>query len=225
MNIDFVQCGNERHTIIVIDDFVTDPSHLVEDASMLAFRPIGPHYPGVRADVPPALAARFLGSITDLICESFGVCVPFEDVQCWYSLVTTPPAALAPIQRLPHFDSVDPGRIALLHYLVPGEQGGTAFFRHRTTGFESVNSDRQDVYSSAIDRDIADHGLPGPAYIAGDTPMFERIGHVQARHNRAILYRGHMLHCADIPPDMCLPANPATGRLTVNSFIHAKLRA
>ncbi len=214
--------GHERQPVIVIDDFLANPNVPIEDAAMLSFGPVGLHYPGVQAAVSPVLVRRFLQEHIDLICETFDVVMSFEDVECYYSLVTRPAEALTPIQRLPHFDSSDPNRIAVLHYLARGEQGGTSFFRHRATQLESVSADMQDSYIAAIDADVGRYGLPNAGYIAGDTAIFERIAHYEALFNRAIIYRGNVLHCADIPPDMPLSADPNTGRLTVNSFINAR---
>jgi Family of unknown function (DUF6445) len=211
--------GQEAQPVIVIDGFVPRPEVLIGDAAMLAFRPIGLHYPGVRAKVSPAIVARFMDGLDALIADVFGLRKPFSEVECCYSLVTRPPAELAPIQRLPHFDSVDPGRIAILHYLAPGEEGGTGFFRQKSTGFETVSDDRLGRYTTALEADLALHGRPPAAYISGETPLFEQIAYYEARFNRAIIYRGHTLHCADIPPGMALPSDPLTGRLTVNTFV------
>jgi hypothetical protein len=214
--------GSEKQPVIVIDDFVSDPDLLIGDASMLSFQQLGEHYPGVRATVAPFLVSRFLNDLMGLIADTFAITAQPIDVQCWYSLVTTPPEALEPIQRLPHFDSVDGGRIALLHYLSREEKGGTSFYRHRATGFESVSAERLAPYSASIEADIARHGLPDPAYISGDTDIFEHIAHYEGRFNRAIIYRGNTLHCADIPSGITLSADPQAGRLTVNTFIHGR---
>jgi hypothetical protein len=223
-SVNVVTHGREQQPVIVIDNFVNDPSHLVEDAAMLSFKPLAAHYPGLRAPVPFAVVTGFLSPITELIADTFKLSLPFVHVDSWYSMVTTPPEALAPIQRLPHFDSADPGRIAVLHYLDRSEQGGTSFFKHRATEFESVSSERQEHYIAAIDRDAVKHGVPEAAYISSDTAMFERIAQYQSRFNRAIIYRGNTIHCADIPKGMNLSKDPYIGRLTVNSFIHASLR-
>ena len=102
-------------------------------------------------------------------------------ISAGYSIVTTRPAELTPIQRLPHFDGLEPERIALLHYLSGAEQGGTAFYRHRSTGYETITADRHAAYDAALHRDVARHGLPVPAYISGDTPIYERIARFAAR--------------------------------------------
>ncbi|MES2043187.1 MAG: DUF6445 family protein [Pseudomonadota bacterium] len=212
--------GSEGQPVVVIDGFAPDPRRFTEDAAFLAFRPIGEHYPGLRAVVAPVMLRDLLGALEPVVAETFGIAA-FEVIDAFYSLVTTPPSALAPIQRLPHFDGVEDGQLALLHYLSPEPRGGTAFYRHRATGFESVDAARLGAYRTALDADLRRVGLPDPAYIAGDTALFEQVARFDAVFNRAILYRSNTLHCADIPEDMTLSADPATGRLTVNTFLGA----
>jgi Family of unknown function (DUF6445) len=217
--------GLERQPVMVIDDFVADPNALIDDASMLGFAPIGPYYPGVRAVVPPVIVRRLLSAWDQTIAQIFDLAAPAPLSEAYYSLVTTPPDKLQPIQRLPHFDSVDPGRIAVLHYLGQSALGGTAFFRHRTTGFESVNTLRMTDYKAALENDVKMHGMPTPDYISGDTAIFERVAQYGATFNRAIVYRGNTLHCADIPRGMALPADPVCGRLTVNIFLQGTVNS
>lgn len=211
--------GVEAQPVVVIDRFA-DAERFRDDAAFLSFAPIGPHYPGIRATVAPALLRDLLGRLEPIAREAFGV-GGLAIADAFYSIVTTPPAALTPIQRLPHFDEVSPRRLALLHYLSPDERSGTAFYRHRTTGFESIDAARLDRYRAALDDDLRRHGLPDAAYIAGDTPVFERLAVHAGRFNRAILYRSNTLHCADLPPDLSFDPDPATGRLTVNTFLDA----
>ncbi len=210
--------GAEREPVVVIDGFAADPDRLIGDASFLAFRPIGPHYPGIRAEVPPAMLDDLLMPLGPVIAEVFGEPAT-EVIDAYYSLVTTRPAELAPIQRLPHFDGVERERLALLHYLARDERSGTAFYRHRSTGFETVGADRLSAYRTALDSDLRREGMPPPDYIAGDTPIFEQVAVHQGRFNRAILYRSNTLHCAFLPPDLPLSADPTAGRLTVNTFL------
>jgi Family of unknown function (DUF6445) len=216
--------GTEQQPVLVIDNFVADPEMMIEDAAMLAYQPMGPHYPGLRANVPSALVNRFMQDISGMISEVFNLAGQPDLIESLYSIVTKQPADLKPIQRLPHFDSVEPGRIAVLHYLARSEAGGTAFYRHRTTGFESVSADQLASYTAALENDVALHGVPPADYIAGDTPIFEQIAHYEARFNRAIIYRGNTLHCAHIPSGMALPASPQTGRLTVNTFLAGEVK-
>lgn len=212
--------GTERQPVVVIDRFA-DADRFLDDADFLSFRPLGEHYPGVRAPVATAMLRGLLGRLEPVAAEVFGV-EGLEVVDAFYSLVTTPSSALAPIQRLPHFDEVSPTRLALLHFLSRDESSGTAFYRHRTTGFESIDAERLAAYRAALDTDLRRHGLPDPDYIAGDTPIFEQTARHAGRFNRALLYRSNSLHCAWIPPGMALADDPRTGRLTVNTFLDAR---
>jgi len=211
--------GAEAQPVVVIDGFA-DAARFRDDAAFLSFAPIGPHYPGIRAPVSPRMLRDLLVRLEPVAQAAFGV-GGLAIADAFYSIVTTPPAALAPIQRLPHFDEVSPTRLALLHYLSPDERSGTAFYRHRTTGFESIDAARLDRYRAALDADLRRDGLPEAGYIAGDTPLFERLAVHQGRFNRAILYRSNTLHCADLPVDLAFDPDPATGRLTVNTFLDA----
>jgi Family of unknown function (DUF6445) len=210
--------GDEAQPVVVIDEFAADPQSLIDDAGFLGFAERGIHYPGIRAEVHAALVRRLIFGLETIISEVFSN-ERFEVLEAWYSLVTKGPDALTPIQRLPHFDGVEPDRLALLLYLGQEEKGGTAFYRHRSTGFESIDTPRFEPFKMALEADIARHGAPGPGYIAGDTALYERIAFHQAKFNRAILYRGNTLHCADIPADLTLSPDPAVGRLTVNIFL------
>ena len=212
--------GVEQQPVVVIDGFA-DAERFRDDAAFLSFAPIGPHYPGIRALVAPALLRPLLERLSPIAREVFGGAV-LEVVDAFYSIVTTPPHALAPIQRLPHFDEVSPTRLALLHYLSPDESSGTAFYRHRSTGFESIDASRLPTYRQHLDADLHRHGLPDAGYIAGDTPVFAQVARLAGRFNRAILYRSNTLHCADLPGDMALDPDPETGRLTVNTFLDTR---
>lgn len=211
--------GREQQPVIVIDDMLADLPKWRAMAEAADYGTMGAHYPGIRSPVPYRAAARMRDELAPLIADSFALDPVPPVLECFFSIVTTPPAALAPIQRLPHVDGLEPDRLAILIYLSGAEQGGTAFYRQRDTGFETVDAARHPMFKAALERGIATHGLPDPAYIAGDTPLFEQVAAHQARANRALIYRSHLLHCADIPPGLVLPDNPATGRLSINSFL------
>lgn len=211
--------GHEGAPVVVIDGFVREPQLLEALAATSNFAAMGAHYPGLRAMVPTPLVAQCVAPVADVIAATFGVAPELGLIEAMFSLVATPPAQLRPIQRLPHFDGCEPERLALLHYLGGCAQGGTSFYRHRSTGFETVDAARLSQYNTALHRDVAEQGMPAPAYIAGDTPLFEQTAHFAGHYNRALIYRGHMLHCADIPPATPLSSDPRSGRLTVNTFL------
>jgi len=211
--------GTERQPVILIDEFVSDPQALVDEAAALRFATIGVHYPGTRAPVPPSRLQTFMPGIVDLVVETFGCGTKLRLLEAYYSVVTTRPETLTPIQRLPHFDGLERERIALLHFLSTDRTSGTAFYRHRSTGFESVDAARFPEFRASLERDGATHGLPAPGYISDDTPIYEQTARFEGRYNRALIYRGHALHCAWLPDDLSYSADPRTGRLTVNTFL------
>lgn len=221
-SLSVVRQGDEQQPVIIIDGFAPDPDALRGDAGFLAFRPMGEHYPGIRAPVATRVLRPFLDALRPIVADTFGS-GEMTVVDAFYSLVTTAPAALAPIQRLPHFDEMAPTRLALLHYLANDESSGTAFFRHRATGYESINALRYPTYRRSLDADLRQHGMPKAAYIAGDTPIFTQVALHTGVFNRAILYRSNSLHCAAIPESVSLDTNPAAGRLTVNTFLDLRV--
>ena len=215
--------GREKQPVIVIDDFVPHPERLRAAAEALEYQVMGRHYPGLRAEVAPADVDAFLTPVQELIADTFSLCEPAQVISAGYSIVTTRPEDLTPIQRLPHFDGLERERVALLHYLNGQEQGGTAFYRHRSTGFETISAERHAAYDAALHREVAEHGLPSPAYISGDTALYERIARFEAKPNRALIYRGHLLHCANLPDDLDFTPDPKRARLTVNTFLWGQL--
>lgn len=213
--------GKERSPVLVIDNFVSQPDLLVEEAARLAWGRYGPHYPGLRTPVPLATLTRFLPAIVRPVAEAFALIAAPQLVEAYYSLVTTAPSELAPIQRLPHFDGVERERLAVLHFLSRDEGTGTAFYRHRATGFETIDAARFAPYGSRLEREIAEAGMPPAAYISGSDGQFEQIACFAGRFNRALVYRGHSLHCAFLPEATVLSSDPRAGRLTVNTFLTA----
>lgn len=214
--------GEEREPLVIIDDFSTDAAALREIAIRSSYAVTSPHYPGIRAQADPNYLGDRMDTLRDVLTNVFGQGQGANVVECAFSIVTTPPDQLKPIQRLPHFDTTDPKRLALLHYLSDERDGGTAFYRHKATGFEIVPPDRLDHYSRTINAEVAEDGLPAPEYFRGQNPRFERIGHVEAKFNRMVIYRSYRLHSGDIPADLPLHADPAKGRLTVNTFLQGR---
>lgn len=211
--------GDERQPVVVIDGFSPHPDRLVAEAGTRAFTTMGPFYPGIRAPVSP-LYFEGLGAILGPVIKAvFGAADRIGFDRALYSLATTAPRDLSLAQRIPHIDGTRPGQMAIIHYLSLEDRGGTAFYRHRSTGYEQVTPERHPRYLDSLNRDFARHGQPPAAYIAGDTPIFEQIAAFAPAFNRALLYRGNLLHCALMPADARPSAEPALGRLTVASFL------
>lgn len=206
--------------LVIIDQFSSTPEKLMEAAADAAYQPLGKHYPGIRAPADPSYLAERAGLLETILKTVFGITSGAQLVECAYSIVTTDRGALTPIQRIPHFDSTDPGRIALLHYMGGPDMGGTAFFRHRQTGFEVITSERMSEYDIALQKEA--HALPKEGYASGSSQQFAQIGLVEASYNRMVIYRGYRLHSGHIPLDLPLSADPRTGRLTINTFLQER---
>lgn len=211
--------GTEGQPLVVIEDFALDPAGLRDFAAAADFAPAHNHYPGVRAALPEAYLSAQLPLIAEAAAAAFERRGALRVVDASFSIVSTPPGALTIPQRLPHVDAFTEDRIALVHYLSPEGGDGTAFFRHRATGFETVNAARRDLFFRHLDTEMRHGGVPSPGYMLGDTPLFERIRAQPARYNRALLYRSWNLHSGAISPANPLPADPAQGRLTVTAFL------
>ena len=214
--------GHEREPIVIIDDFSSDPASLLEQAAALSYSQLGPHYPGVRSPARPAYLAERMDVLQKVLADVFGLARGADLVECNYSIVTTPPGALTPLQRLPHFDSTEPENIAVLHYMCAPSQGGTAFYRHRATGFETVSPSRLEDYTSVLEEEMDRRGIPDAGYMRDDTALFEQTYRIEAAFNRLVIYRGWSLHSAAIPPDLAFSPDPRTGRLTINTFLRAR---
>ena len=210
--------GREAQPVAVIDDFAGDPDAVRAAAIAAGFGPAMHHYPGIRAPLPPDYLTGQLPVVEAALAQAFGTAARLDVIDASFSIVTTPRDALSVSQRLPHCDAHDARRIALVHYLAPGNGDGTGFFRHRSTGFETVDAARSPIYADQVAAELRYGGAPPPGYVTGDTSLFECIFDVEARCNRAIVYPGFLLHSGLIGADATLSPDAAAGRLTVTGF-------
>lgn len=213
--------GNERNPVVVIDNFAPDPQAMRAVASDLDFVAMSDqYYPGTRA-VAPAQYFETVGPILNNALREFYGCRRMELQKVYYSLSMTPLIDLTPEQRMPHYDTLFENYYAAVHFLCPPEFGGTAFFRQRSTGFETVNHMRHPYYRAALDAEMVEHGLPAPAYADSDSRIFDHLATIEARDNRVVIFRGNTLHTGAVSNTLVLPDNPLIGRLTVVSFLIA----
>ncbi len=206
--------------MMVIDQLVEDPERLREEARRLDFTTQTRFFPGIRAPAPEAYQRFVLESLQGSIVEAFGLSgrtVKFT--MCQYSLVTTPPERLTLLQRIPHFDSLDPEGLAAIHYLFQSGYGGTAFYRHRKTGYERISDARKVAYLRSLESENDGPNMPERAYINGSTALFEEIDRADGVYNRMLVYPRNILHSGCIEAGFQPDPDPRTGRLSINSFI------
>jgi hypothetical protein len=211
--------GEERQPLLEVTGALPDPEAVIDIAARHRFGQHGPFYPGLRAPVSEAISMPLVAPLLGYLVDAFTLSRAPRYCECFLSVVTHAPGSLAPIQRLPHFDGVEPERLAVLLYLDRTERGGTAFYRQRATGFESVDADRFEAYRTSLEAEIARTGLPDPQYIAGDTDTFVQTHRIDGWFNSLVVYRGNTLHCACLPRDFAPDPDPRSGRLTLNLFL------
>lgn len=220
LRIERLTLGREGAPLLVIDNFLAEPERLVRKAAMAQFTSGGRFYPGIRAKAPPSYEHFLATRLQPWLAEHFGfVSHALRLTMCHFSLVTTPAAQLTPMQCIPHVDSLTREGFATVHYLFKGNLGGTAFYRHRATGYESLDELRGPDYFRVLEAERAGPNRPEVKYINGDTPLFEQIARAEGVFNRLLVYRRNSLHSGAIDSSFVPDADPRTGRLSINSFI------
>jgi hypothetical protein len=211
--------GDENEPVVVIDGFSGQVGALRQAAIAAEYRPGGASYPGLRARADPSYLDIRRDLMMQVMMQVFGLRRGIRCETCTFSLVTLAEAELSPLQRIPHYDHSSSGLIAVMHYLSDETSGGTAFYRHRRTGFGVISPDRVAAYGTALAEDEREYGMPPARYHFGESDRFTMTGAVDAKPDRLVLYRGRTLHSGIIPDAAALSADPATGRLTVNMFL------
>jgi hypothetical protein len=212
--------GSERQPLMIVDQVLEDPQEMIEAACAAEFYvPEHTHYPGVNARLPEAYYQTVVTALRGPLEAAFGLPrTAFLKYFGFFALATTSIDEAEPVQKIPHHDSPDPDRLAMVHYLCHGSFDGTGFFRHKTTGFESVGVARQETYVAAAKRELAESGATAAAYAGPDMSHYEMIGQADLAFNRLIVYRSHVLHAA-LLGRVTGSSDPAKGRLTANGFI------
>ena len=217
-----VDIGGQR--IVFIDNFLQDPQALVEVACQSRFEPPAAWaeqkgYPGLRASAPAAYTQTLTELLDPLIKVNFQVPehLRVKVGLSAFSLTTTPPDALGPLQRTPHFDASTPYYTAALLYLCDEGHGGTGFYRHKATGLQRITTENREHYLDVYHEEV-NRRPPRARYFDDADEQFSFLGMVPARFNRVVVYPGSLLHSACIHPARSLSSDPRHGRLTVNTF-------
>ena len=212
--------GHEKNPLVTIDNVLRAPDELIALACKANFdSPPGGYYPGINAPLPKDYASSLVKALRPLLAQNFGfpLDAPIQ-LSGYLALATLNPSQLKPIQKIPHYDSTDPMQLAMVHYLCRGSQGGTGFYRHIDTGFETIDPERSPVYLSSYHRALATYGDRLQRHVCAETPGYELIDKEDALLNRLIIYRSNCLHSGDLE-NSNLSSDPRTGRLTANIFI------
>jgi len=212
------RAGASDHAFLSIPDFLSVPDSALEFASLQKFAKITPQYPGVRAALPQTVCDAWLKTLSPALDMAFTAPPKGWRIEAWFSIVTTPPDQLVPMQRFPHVDGTDPDQIAMMLYLHRTGHGGTGFYRHRSSGIEALSDATFPAYRAALENDVRTSGLPPATYTTDGAPYFECFHASNGRFNEAIFYRGNLLHSGIIESGQELSPDPHRGRLTINAF-------
>ena len=219
-SIQTLQVGSEKQPVLVVDDILLHPESVVDFAAKEArFGPPKQMYPGVVAATPQEYVRGLMQTLAPLIRDTFGVSIERAKVNSFFATVTLRPEQLNIGQRLPHIDTPNPTQIAILHYMCDASHGGTAFYRHRGTGYESCDNDQFMAVVKMLQEDEAQNGPLPASYITGSNRIYEQTAQVDAKFNRALVYRSRVFHSASISPTANFSPDPRVGRLTANTFL------
>lgn len=220
MKIQTLEIGNQRNTILIIDDFHPNPEEIIEFANSFAPFPNEEKslYPGVRLrfNENNSYIEYIDKAIKPIIMEIYGLELKLDLAS--FSMVAKQKEELNILQRIPHFDSLSPNYFAFLHYLFRFNYGGTSFYRHKDTGIEMVSENNISQYIESAKSNFIKYGEPEPKFITDSNDMYERIYTIEAKFNRVAFYSGAILHSGNIAPDINFSLKPSLGRLTGNVF-------
>jgi Family of unknown function (DUF6445) len=218
-NVSVRQMGREGQPLVIIDGFSGMVDTLLEAAYTAQYQHAGASYPGIRSWADPSYLDKRRDLMMQIMRQVFGFTEGVRMDASTFSVVTLSEQELNPLQRIPHYDHANGEVIAIMHYLQGPESGGTAFYRHRRTGFETMTTEREDAYNAALAMDHREYGMPPAKYCYGDTDWFEMIDEVEAAPDRLVLYRGMQLHSGVIPDPSVLSIDVRQGRVTINMFL------
>ena len=220
----------DKHTCVVIDDFLNNPHDAVDYAIGHAeeFITLERAYPGLVLPMDNGLTSNINHFIQREMSRMFPFCRGGINFHTQFSLATLQPEEFTWIQRLCHSDPrLEPGRVnfaALLYLFDDPEMGGTGFYRWKDPEFWQE--------MTALQRADPDAGLDllkdkfqmfrDPAcYMTESNEVADLLDTVPARFNRFVFYSGDIPHSACISDPGMLSGNPAEGRLTLKSFVSA----
>jgi hypothetical protein len=209
--------GRDGEPLVVIDGVSGRADELREAGYAAAYQTCGEFYPGLRT----VADAAYLNPRTELLKEIALKVFGFQQIRLAasvYSLLTKQEHELAENQCIAHFDTSGPA-IAMITYLLGPESGGTAFYRHRRTGFEAITPDREAAYRAGLIEDNREYGPPPQRYYYGNSDRFDLIAEVEARPDRLVLYRARQLHGGVIPKPPGPDLNLREARLTIVSML------
>lgn len=208
---------------VIVDGLYADPAAARRIALSLNFEGKAGLHPGRFASVaiePHDQLALLNTLLAPRLNRSLVPSPYYRDLT--FAVMTTPPQALEPLQRQPHFDTFcDFAGVVYLGPTGPSE-GGTSFWRHQRTGLERAPGERSAQTAEAtLDlRRLMLEGLTSlsTGYPVATTVHWEMTQLAPLRLNRLVAYDARVFRAPHVtrfePPD-----DPERARITQNLFL------
>jgi hypothetical protein len=203
--------------LVIVDDFYLDPDGvraLQREVEFSRDREVVFNFPGERALVPADTQ-----HLVDAVCRHWGTAGEARGDRM-LNLSRYRAVSLRPLQRLPHVDAT---LTALVYLNEPHEcSGGTAFYRHRSTGIEHIplRPDAEIIdlarglgYTTADMRAAGYGGMlerlffnprfapEADGFVNDGNGAWELLELAEMRFNRLLIYDGRIPHSMWVEPD------------------------
>ena len=215
--------GVDQHKIVVVDGLLRDVDEVRAWALSARYsKPAEVLYPGLVCHPP-----WDFGPLRLFLEQVIGCRFRASEATFRLSMLTLDGEHLVPQQRRPHADGC---MAAGVIYLNSPEQcsGGTAFYRHATTGFEWLpqpDNARHEAHAAAIglslpqiESMLTTVSPHSSGYMRDSDADWQLLELVEMRTNRLVLYEGDLFHSAYVD-DRAFGTTPDTRRLTLNIFL------
>lgn len=214
--------GAEKTPVITIDNWLNNAYSLKEYAPQDSGKWVAPTtlYPGLWTQTPESYVPALMTTLRPMIKKYFGVKKeqPKHIFSC-YAIITKSPEELSNYQRIPHFDTLETPQIAVLHYLCGEEYGGTGFYRHRKTGYETITRERWGEYRTVVEQELKELEKSKPCYFDEANSYFEKIAAYRVKFDRLLVYPSQILHTGLVKTPHRDKDSIGSRRLTVTTFI------
>lgn len=206
--------------MIVIDNWLDNAEELIKfpPSNLSSWKKASTLYPGIQSEAPRSYMNLLLNTIEPYAKSIFNISYQPVHASSFYGIVTSAPSELNMFQKAPHVDTLYTPQLASIHYLCDEGHGGTSFYRHRKTGYETLSLKQWPQYRTILQQELSMEP-ESAGYIEGSNNYFECIKTCSVKFNRLIIYPSQLLHSGQIKKPSSHLQDIRTARLTINSFV------
>ncbi|MFT5085286.1 MAG: hypothetical protein ACI9Y1_003344 [Lentisphaeria bacterium] len=223
MRLQVLSVGNECTPVIVVDEVARDVGAVYKDIVSHSKFSVekNTYYPGIRAKIFPDYGMELFGLAAECINQCYQIPSVLKPIHtsAFYSIVARSANELQVRQRIPHYDNNSEYSFAAMHYVSEGKFGGTGFFRHKPSGYESISVARLKEYHLQTDNIEVELNKYPAEYITGSTGIYTLTEKVNYLANRLIIFPAMILHSGLINEANDVYCGKGVPRLTANLSI------